>query len=107
MRRRVRAKARANKRHFMNVKGINWLVTCTPQFNEMAAFCRDVLGLVVKSEGSPITDTRFTRYAQFELPDGSMVEILDGDASARMSFSAPVAQFQVDDLVAARKEMEQ
>jgi hypothetical protein len=62
----------------MKVRGINWLVTCTPRFNEMAAFCQDVLGLAVKSEGCPVIDTRFTRYAQFELPDASVVEILDG-----------------------------
>ena len=91
----------------MKVNGINWLVTCTPRFDEMSAFYRDVLGLVVKSEGAPVTDTRFTRYAQFELPDGSMVEILDGDASARRSFATPVIQFHVDDLAAARREMEQ
>jgi hypothetical protein len=91
----------------MKVQGINWLVTCTPRFNEMAAFCRDVLGLVVKSEGTPLTDTRFTRYVQFDLPDGSMVEIFDGDASARLSFSTPIVQFQVDDVVGARHEMEQ
>jgi hypothetical protein len=90
----------------MNVSGINWLGTCTPQFDEMAAFCRDVLGLVVKSEGTPVTDTRFTRYAQFALPDGSMLEILDGDAAAQRSFAAPIAQFAVDDVVAARAEME-
>ncbi len=90
----------------MKVSGINWLGTCTGRFNEMAAFCRDVLGLVVKSEGTPVTDTRFTRYAQFALPDGSMLEILDGDAAARLSFATPIAQFQVDDVAAARREME-
>lgn len=91
----------------MKVKGINWLVTCTPRFNEMAVFCRDVLGLVVKSEGAPVTDTRFSRYVQFELHDGSVVEILDGDASARLSFGTPIVQFQVDDVAGARREMEQ
>ncbi len=90
----------------MKVNGINWLVTCTPQLDEMAAFCRDVLGLSVMSEGKPVTDKRFTRYVQFELPDGSMVEILDGDASARQCFLAPIAQFRVDDVGAARREME-
>jgi catechol 2,3-dioxygenase-like lactoylglutathione lyase family enzyme len=90
----------------MKVTGINWLVTCTPQFDEMSAFCRDVLGLALKSEGAPVTDTRFTRYAQFELPDGSVVEILDGDASARRSFATPILQFRVDDLAAARRVME-
>jgi hypothetical protein len=35
-----------------------------------------------------------------------MVEILDGDASARLTFVTPIIQFQVDDLATARQEME-
>ena len=90
----------------MNVKGLNWLVTCTPQFEEMATFFRDVLGLAVKSEGVPVTDTRFTRYVQFKLPNGDIVEVLDAEPPVLRHFAAPVVQFQVDNLVTARQEME-
>jgi predicted enzyme related to lactoylglutathione lyase len=91
----------------MKVNGLNWVVTCTPKFDEMAAFCRDVLGLAVKSEGTPITDRRFPRYVQFELIDGNVVEVLDAGASIHESFVGPIAQFHVDDVSAARHEMEQ
>ncbi len=91
----------------MKVNGINWLVTCTPGFDEMDALCRDVLDLSLMSEGKSVTDTRFTRYVQFKMPGGSVVEMLDGDASARRLFVAPIAQSRLDDVVAARREMEQ
>lgn len=91
----------------MNIKGLNWLVTCTAQFNEMAAFFRDILGLAVKSEGIPVTDTRFKRYVQFELPDGDVVEVLDAEPPIRERFAGPITQFHVDDVVSARQEMEE
>jgi catechol 2,3-dioxygenase-like lactoylglutathione lyase family enzyme len=90
----------------MNITGMNWLVTCTPRYGETVAFFRNVLGLAVKDEGIPATDTRFARYVQFELPDHSVVEVLDAGPTPPEGFSAPVVQFRVDDISATRAAME-
>ena len=90
----------------MKVKGLNFLITCPPQFDEMSAFFENVMGLKVSSEGIPVTDRRLTRYVQYELPNGDIVEIVDGDTSARERLKVPVVQFEVDDVGEARREME-
>jgi catechol 2,3-dioxygenase-like lactoylglutathione lyase family enzyme len=90
----------------MNITGMNWLVTCTPRFAETVAFFRNVLGLSVKDEGTPATDMRFARYVQFELPDQSVIEVLDAGPVPPEGFSAPVVQLRVEDVIVAREEME-
>ena len=90
----------------MKVKGLNWLFTCTAQFDVMASFFEDVMGLTVLSQGTPVTDTRLTRYVQYQLPNGDMVEVVDGDLSVRETLKVPVVQFEVDDVGKARREME-
>ena len=90
----------------MKVKGINWLITCPERFGEMSRFLEEVMGLTRTNEGTPVTDTRLTRYVQYQLPNGDMVEIVDGDASVREDLKAPVVQFEVDDVSKARREME-
>ena len=62
----------------MNItEGINWVINCTPHFEQTVAFFRDVLGLSITAEGVPITDTQFTRYVQFTLPIGGVLEIVE------------------------------
>ena len=90
----------------MKVNGLNFLVTCPPQFDEMSAFFENVMGLTVSSEGTPVTNKRVTRYVQYKLPNGDIVEIVDGDSSMRELLKVPVIQFEVDDVGKARREME-
>ena len=82
----------------MKIKGIVWLGTQTNQFRPMVDFCRTVLGL---SE-----TTSENGMAVFQLPDGDLFEVFDAQVFKDEFMSHPVAGFLVDDIAAARAEME-
>jgi catechol 2,3-dioxygenase-like lactoylglutathione lyase family enzyme len=84
----------------MNVKGIAWLGSPTDRYDEMRRFAVDVLGL------RPRIDQ--TDFAVFDLPDGDVFEIFGPRALAdeHQFMRGPVAGFLVDDVAAARAEME-
>lgn len=84
----------------MRVHGLGWLGTRTEHFDEMVAFCRDILGLELQKEERGMT--------VFVLPDGSPFEIFTPDEPEHQAFTTgPVAGFVVDDVDAARAEMEE
>lgn len=82
----------------MKIKGIVWLGTQTHQFGPMVNFCRTVLGLseTISENG----------MAVFQLPDGDLFEVFDAQVFKEEFMSHPVAGFLVDDITAARAEME-
>ena len=82
----------------MKVKGIIWLGTRTERFTEMTDFCRDLMGLkqTLLQPG----------FAIFDLPNGDRLEIFGPEESENQFMTHPVAGFLVDDIVAARAEME-
>jgi catechol 2,3-dioxygenase-like lactoylglutathione lyase family enzyme len=80
------------------VRGIAWLGTRTERFAEMVAFARDVLGLPPEHRG--------TDNVAFTLPDGDQFEVFAPDDGGRPPFDAPVGGFRVDDIEAARAELE-
>jgi hypothetical protein len=82
----------------MKVKGLVWLGTRTTEFDPMLHFCQDLLGL------SP---THLEPgFAVLDMPNGDRMEIF-GPASPYNSFMThPVAGFLVDDIAAARAELE-
>jgi catechol 2,3-dioxygenase-like lactoylglutathione lyase family enzyme len=82
----------------MKIKGIVWLGTRTDRFDQMADFCRDILGLP-QSQSEP-------GFAVFELPNGDIFEIIDPQQSMNIFMTHPVAGFLVDDIESARAEME-
>ncbi len=82
----------------MKVKGLIWLGTRTANFDAMAGFCRDILGMA-QSYQEP-------GFASFDMPDGSRMEVFGPASNANMLFTNPVAGFLVDDVAAARAEME-
>ncbi len=82
----------------MNVKGIVWLGTRTANFDAMLHMYRDVMGLPVTHEEQG--------FVVMELPNGDLVEIFGDDSPDNMFFTHPVAGFLVDDIAAARAEME-
>lgn len=86
--------------------GLDWVISCTPDFERSVAFFRDVLGLDVAKEGVPVTDTQFTRYVQFKLPSGGVLEIVEPDERVRQLYTAPIPSFTVDDLAEACQELE-
>ena len=82
----------------MKVKGIVWLGTRTSNFDAMLHLYRDVMGLPVTHEEPG--------FVVMELPNGDLVEIFGDDSPDNTFFTHPVAGFLVDDIAAARAEME-
>ncbi len=84
----------------MNVLRLGWLGTRTEKFNELSRFYSEVLGLkaIIQEPG----------FHVFQLPNGDNVEIFGIDNTEHSHFTTgPVAGFLVDDIVAARQEMEE
>jgi hypothetical protein len=82
----------------MKIKGIVWLGTRTDRFDQMADFCRNMLGLP-QSQSEP-------GFAVFEMPNGDIFEIIHPQQSMNTFMTHPVAGFLVDDIEAARAELE-
>ena len=82
----------------MKIKGIVWLGTQTNQFGPMTDFCRNVLGLLQTANENGM--------AVFQLPDGDLFEVFDAQTFKDEFMPHPVAGLLVDDIVAARAEME-
>lgn len=82
----------------MKIKGIVWLGTRTDRFQQMNDFCSNLLGLSQK-----LLEPGF---AVFELPNGDLFEVFGPDSTYNEFMTHPVAGLLVDDIVAARAEME-
>jgi len=82
----------------MKIKGIVWLGTRTNQFDQMTNFCREMLGLSQR-----LLEPGF---AVFEMPNGDLFEVFGPQQSVNTFMNHPVAGFLVDDIMAARAEME-
>lgn len=82
----------------MNVKGIVWLGTRTDRFDQMTDFCGKLMGLkqIVSQPG----------FAVFNLPNGDLFEVFGPEEASNQFMTHPVAGFLVDDIAAARAEME-
>lgn len=82
----------------MKVKALVWIGTRTEKFGEMLDFCQNVLGLkpaVVKPG-----------FAALDMPNGDRFEIFGVERPNVKFYTHPVAAFLVDDIAAARVEME-
>jgi hypothetical protein len=82
----------------MKIKGIVWLGTRTDRFDQMTDFCREVMGL-----SQTLLEPGF---AIFDLPNGDRLEVFGPQQSYNTFMTHPVAGFLVDDIEAARAEME-
>jgi predicted enzyme related to lactoylglutathione lyase len=83
----------------VNVKSLAWLGTRTDRFDDLCRFYSEVFGLpkVAEEEG----------FAAFRLPTGDHIEVFAADVEDHRHFSTgPVVGFEVDDIDAARAEME-
>src|SRR3712207_4439545 len=81
------------------IRGLGWAGTRTERFAETTAFFRDVLGLRVALERP--------HQVVFSLPDGALVEVFGpGDAGHDHFSTGPVVGFVVEDVAAARAELE-
>ncbi|HEY0445381.1 MAG TPA: VOC family protein [Allosphingosinicella sp.] len=82
----------------MKVKGISWLGVGTDRFEETLRFFTDVLGLPVVARGGEV--------AMLRAGEDQVVEIFGpGSPTSRLT-SPPVASFEVEDVAAARAELE-
>jgi hypothetical protein len=82
----------------MKVKGLIWLGTRTAQFEAMFDFCKEALGM------APVQ--REPGLAVLDMPNGDRIEIFAEDSPEHAFMTHPVAGFLVDDLAAARAELE-
>jgi len=82
----------------MKIKGIVWLGTRTERFDQMTKFCRELLGLSQR-----LAEPGFS---VFELPNGDLFEVFGPDSTFNEFMTHPVAGFLVEDIVAARAELE-
>jgi len=82
----------------MKIKGIVWLGTRTDRFDQMTGFCREMLGLSQR-----LLEPGF---AVFDLPNGDVLEVFGPQQSVNAFMDHPVAGFLVDDIAAARLELE-
>ncbi len=83
----------------MEVKGIVWVGTATDRYDETVAFFRDVLGLGVFHASPNLTVLR--------TGSGEWVEVFGPGHEHFAEFDrGPVVEFLVDDVPAARAELE-
>ena len=87
-------------------EGLTWAASCTENFDETVAFFRDVMGLEISRQGTPVNDTQFARYAVIQMPNDVMFELFEPTEAVRKLFGGPVVSFTVADLDEARHEME-
>jgi catechol 2,3-dioxygenase-like lactoylglutathione lyase family enzyme len=88
-------------------EGINWILAPTARFQDSLAFFRDVMGLPVVEVGVPVVDTQFSRFAQVKLPNGVVLEIVEPKDAVSQLYRAPVVSITVDDVVQAKRELEE
>ena len=90
-------RVRTGKQRHVNVRGIVWMGVQTERFEAMQAFLQTLLGAE-----PPLTEPGFALWA---LPNGDLVELFA--EGRKPTFGAgPVVGFLVDDLEAARRELE-
>jgi len=82
----------------MRVLGYTWAGIRTADLQSAARFFGDVLGLSRVHEGKGMV--------QFEVPSGQLFEIFDAESRYYPLHACPVLAFQVEDVRAARKELE-
>lgn len=82
----------------MKVTGLIWAGTRTAHFDAMLGFCRDLLGMT-PAHVEP-------GFAALVMPNGDRFEIFGGGSDYNTFVTHPVIGFQVDDIQAARLEME-
>jgi catechol 2,3-dioxygenase-like lactoylglutathione lyase family enzyme len=91
----------------MIVKGIHWVGICAADGGATARFYRDVLGLAVRGEGVQADPADGgARFVELAAANGDFVEVFDAGLADRDLFRTPVVGFLVEDVGAARREME-
>ncbi len=82
----------------MRVLGYTWAGVRTADLKSAASFFGDVLGLSLIREGNGMV--------QFEMPSGQLFEVFASESRYYQLHACPVLAFHVEDVRAARKELE-
>ena len=82
----------------MRVLGYTWAGVRTSDLNASSRFFSDILGLRRVHNGKGLV--------QFELPSGQLFEVFGSESSYYQFHNCPVIGFQVEDVRAAKQEME-
>jgi catechol 2,3-dioxygenase-like lactoylglutathione lyase family enzyme len=82
----------------MKIKGIIWLGTRTSSFDAMVNLYQNIMGLAITHQEPG--------FVVMDLPNGDRVEVFGEDSPYNKFVTNPVAGFLVDDIAAARAEME-
>ena len=82
----------------MKIKGLVWLGTRTSNFDAMVNLYQNIMGLEITHQESG--------FVVIDLPHGDRVEVFGEASSYNTFFTNPVAGYLVDDISAARAEME-
>jgi catechol 2,3-dioxygenase-like lactoylglutathione lyase family enzyme len=82
----------------VRVLGYTWAGVRTSDLNSSSRFFSDILGLRRVHNGKGLV--------QFELPSGQLFEIFGAESRYYQFHNCPVVGFQVEDVGAAKREME-
>jgi hypothetical protein len=82
----------------MNIKGLVWVGTRTERFEEMREFVFRITGVAPRIDRPG--------FAVFDLASGDRLEIFGASTGDKSFMVAPVPGFLVDDVRAARAELE-
>ena len=82
----------------MRVLGYTWAGVRTADLKSATRFFADVLGFSVIHKG--------VELVQFEMPSGQLFEVFGSKSRYSQLHACPVLAFQVEDVRAARKELE-
>lgn len=82
----------------MRVLGYTWAGVRTADLKSATRFFADVLGLSVLQQKKGVV--------QFEMPSGQLFEVFSSESRYYRLHACPVLGFQVQDVRAARKELE-
>jgi catechol 2,3-dioxygenase-like lactoylglutathione lyase family enzyme len=82
----------------MRVLGYTWAGVRTDNLESAAGFFADILGLSLVHKGKDLI--------QFEMPSGQLFEVFASESRYYQLHTCPVLGFQVEDVCAARKELE-
>ena len=82
----------------MRVLGYTWAGVRTSDLNTSSRFFSDILGLRRVHDGKGLV--------QFELPSGQLFEVFGSESRYYQFHNCPVVGFQVEDVRAAKQEME-
>ena len=87
-------------------EGVEWILVPSTHFDETIGFFENTLALSVLQRGTPVHDLRFKQYAQYQVRNGVVLEVVEPIPTEQQWFSGPVISITVKDLLASRKQLE-